>query len=116
MLFQLHTALYWKANKRYAETQNIKPLFEVESKHNTEKQVMIESSFSFLRTLELYIEYQTVTYLIYGYFYIQTMQESRIQHLNCYSTSCRKDSNYCCYSIDCPKKRGVDAPEVQRVI
>ena len=53
MLFQLHTALYWKANKRYAETQKIKPLFEVESKHNTEKQVMIESSFSFLRTLEL---------------------------------------------------------------
>ena len=31
MLFELHTALYWKANKKYAASQGIKPQFEVES-------------------------------------------------------------------------------------
>ena len=32
MLFELHTALYWKANKKYAASQGIKPQFEVENK------------------------------------------------------------------------------------
>ena len=35
MLFELHTALYWKANKKYAASQGIKPQFEVENKSDS---------------------------------------------------------------------------------
>ena len=29
LLFDLHTALYWKANKKFAMSQGIKPKFEI---------------------------------------------------------------------------------------
>ena len=39
MLFELHTALYWKANKKYAASQGIKPQFEVENKCDSDTAV-----------------------------------------------------------------------------
>ena len=39
MLFELHTALYWKANKKYAASQGIKPQFEAEHENNSSTEV-----------------------------------------------------------------------------
>ena len=39
MLFELHTALYWKANKKYAASQGIKPQSEAENENNSATEV-----------------------------------------------------------------------------
>ena len=45
MLFELHTALYWKANKKYAASQGIKPQFEAEHENNSATEVRYADIF-----------------------------------------------------------------------
>lgn len=47
--------------------------------------------------------------------HLKTGQQSNFNNLLCYSTSCRNNVNYACYSIDCSKKRVSNKEQVRPI-
>merc|ERR1712241_1152912 len=75
LLFDLHTALYWKANKKYAMKQKIKPKYEMKNQSTHEHSKEKEENKSIWPTLQCYSSI------------------CRAEGNSCYSLDCPKKTN-----------------------
>lgn len=107
--------MYWKANKKFAESQRLKKenCLQNDSGKSTEVSQNSVIIILIIKWDDIFDQFCLIVLKVLCFqISKQVKGRSNKPQLQCYSSCCRKETNYKCYAVQCTMRKNVSENEV----